>query len=138
MRRLSLQRNICTFAETLLTINLKLFTMSTSLDTQRFSEMIKSKRASKGLRVLASEIGVSASTLSRIEQGNLPDIDTYLRLCDWLEVSTDYFTHSNSSIEDVQNEVIAHLRADKTLPSATSEALIQMINLAYASATKDY
>jgi len=111
--------------------------MSTSLDTQRFSEMIKSKRGSKGLRVLASEIGVSASTLSRIEQGNLPDIDTYLRLCDWLEVSTDYFTNSNSNSDDVQNEVIAHLRADKTLPPLTSEALIQMINLAYASATKE-
>ena len=111
--------------------------MSTSLDTQRFSEMIKSKRGGKGLRMLASEIGVSASTLSRIEQGNLPDIDTYLRLCEWLEVSTDYFTNSNSNTEDIQNEVIAHLRADKTLHPSTSEALIQMINLAYASATKE-
>lgn len=110
--------------------------MSTSLDTKKFSEMIKSKRGNIGLRNLASEIGISASTLSRIEQGNLPDIDTYLRLCEWLEVSTDYFTKSTSS-DDVQNEVIAHLRADKTLPASTSEALIQMINLAYASANKD-
>lgn len=111
--------------------------MSTSLDTQRFSDMIKSKRGNKGLRVLASEIGISASTLSRIEQGNLPDIDTYLKLCEWLEVSTDYFTKSNINIENVQNGVIAHLRADKTLPSATAEALIQMINLAYASTTEN-
>lgn len=111
--------------------------MSTSLDTKKFSEMIKSKRGSKGLRILASEIGVSASTLSRIEQGNLPDIDTYLRLCEWLEVSTEYFTKYNPNIEGVRNEVIAHLRADKTLPPSTSEALIQMINLAYASATKE-
>ena len=111
--------------------------MSSSLDTERFSEMIKSKRGNKGLRVLAQEIGISASTLSRIEQGNVPDIDTYLRLCDWLEVSTDYFTNSNPSINDVQTVVIAHLRADKTLSQSTSEALIQMINLAYASATKE-
>lgn len=111
--------------------------MSNSLDTKRFSEMIKSKRGNKGLRVLASEIGISASTLSRIEQGNIPDIDTYLRLCDWLEVSTDYFTNSNTDTENVQNGIIAHLRADKTLPPSTSEALIQMINLAYASATKE-
>ncbi len=111
--------------------------MNTSLDTQRFSDMIKSKRGNKGLRVLASEIGISASTLSRIEQGNLPDIDTYLKLCEWLEVSTDYFTKSNPNIENVQNGVIAHLRADKTLPPATAEALIQMINLAYASTTEN-
>lgn len=65
--------------------------MSTSLDTQKFSEMVKSKRGKKGLRQLASEIGISASTLSRVEQGNLPDIDTYLKLCEWLEVSSDYF-----------------------------------------------
>lgn len=109
--------------------------MSTSLDTLRLSEMIKSKRGSKGLRTLSSEIGVSASTLSRVEQGNLPDIDTYLRLCEWLGVSSDYFT--NNSVQDVQSEVIAHLRADKSLPSNTSEALIQMINLAYASATRE-
>jgi len=47
--------------------------MSASLDTQKFSEMIKSKRGKIGLRQLATEIGISASTLSRVEQGNLPD-----------------------------------------------------------------
>ncbi|MCD7962588.1 MAG: helix-turn-helix domain-containing protein [Rikenellaceae bacterium] len=107
--------------------------MSASLDTQKFSEMIKSKRGKIGLRQLATEIGISASTLSRVEQGNLPDIDTYIKLCEWLEVSTDYFT-TNTINQDTQNEVVAFLRADKTLPPATSEALIQMIKLAYDSA----
>lgn len=110
--------------------------MSQSLNTTKFSEMVKSKRGSTGLRTLASEIGISASTLSRIEQGNLPDIDTYLRLCSWLNVSSDYFTNSNAK-EDTKSGVIAHLRADKSLPVHTSEALIQMINLAYASAEKE-
>ncbi len=107
-----------------------------SLDTKKFSQMIKSKRGNIGLRALASEIGISASTLSRIEQGNLPDIDTYLRLCDWLEVPSEFFTNSCSNNEGKVG-VIAHLRADKTLPSQTAEALIQMINLAYAAATKE-
>lgn len=106
-----------------------------SLDTQRFSEMIKSKRGSIGLRALATEIGVSASTLSRIEQGNLPDIDTYLKLCDWLEVSPDFFTASELNAENAKFGVIAHLRADKSLPSETAEALIRMINLAYDATT---
>ena len=111
--------------------------MSSSLDTSKFSEMIKSKRGSLGLRVLASEIGVSASTLSRVEQGNLPDIDTYLKLCNWLEVSSDFFTISSVNIDTTKVGVIAHLRADKSLPSDTAEALIQMINLAYDSAKKE-
>lgn len=111
--------------------------MSSSLDTKKFSEMIKSKRGSTGLRALATEIGISASTLSRIEQGNLPDIDTYLRLCNWLEVSSEFFTISNSNEETAKSGVIAHLRADKALPPDTAEALIQMINLAYASVKKE-
>ena len=111
--------------------------MSSSLDTKKFSEMIKSKRANMGLRALSAQIGISASTLSRIEQGNLPDIDTYLRLCDWLDVTSDFFTQISSDENDVKGCVIAHLRADKTLPTDTSEALIQMINLAYASVQKE-
>ena len=111
--------------------------MSSSLDTKKFSEMIKSKRGNIGLRALATEIGISASTLSRIEQGNLPDIDTYLRLCNWLEVSSEFFTTSNSKEETEKYGVIAHLRADKALPPDTAEALIQMINLAYASVKKE-
>lgn len=110
--------------------------MSNSLDTLKFSEMIKSKRGKTGLRQLAAEIGVSASTLSRVEQGNLPDIDTYIKLCEWLEVSTDYFT-TKSAVQDVQSDVVAYLRADKTLPQTTAEALIQMIKLAYASSANE-
>lgn len=109
--------------------------MSSTLDTTKFAEMIKSKRGKTGLRALANDIGISASTLSRIEQGNLPDIDTYLKLCQWLEVSSEYF-NTNAVDTNPQTGVIAHLRADKTLPPNTAEALIQMINLAYASTKK--
>lgn len=111
--------------------------MSKSLNTSKLATMLKSKRGNKGLRTLALEIGgVSAPTLSRIEQGNVPDVETFLKICDWLEVSSDFFTHSSRN-EKPQKQVIAHLRADRTLPTVTSEALIQMINLAYESATKD-
>ncbi len=110
--------------------------MSSTLDTIKFSEMIKSKRGHQGLRALASEIGVSASTLSRIEQGSLPDIETYIKLCNWLGVSPEFFT-VHSEIRDEKNVVIAHLRADTSLPPSTAEALIQMINLAYESAQKE-
>ncbi len=131
------QRNNCIFKETLLTLYQHPI-MNTTLDTEKFSEMIKSKRGSKGLRLLANEISISASTLSRIEQGNLPDIDTYLKLCNWLNVSTEYFVLKKKQ-DELKNhgDVIAHLRADKTLPSTTAEALIQMINLAYESAKKE-
>ena len=49
--------------------------------------VIKSYRIHKeiSLRVLAIEIGISASTLSRIENGNFkPDLVTFKKILDWL------------------------------------------------------
>ncbi len=92
--------------------------------------MVKSKRGKMGLRELAKLIDVSAPTLSRIENGHLPDIDTYMRICKWLEVPTDFFMNAPVQ-ENTQLKVTASLRADKTLPQDTMNALINMINLAY-------
>lgn len=106
-----------------------------SINTSKLSEMLRSKRGDKGLRSIANEIGgVSASTLSRIELGNLPDIDTFFKLCEWLEVKPDFFTNGAEEEKDTKTKIIAHLRADATLPEATSKALIEMIKLAYDSA----
>jgi transcriptional regulator with XRE-family HTH domain len=101
------------------------------LDSDKLSSMIKSKRGKQGLRSAASEIGISAPTLSRIEQGNLPDIDTYVKICEWLKVPTDYFT-GLKPLKKPREIITASLRADKTLPPETAEALINMINLAYS------
>jgi hypothetical protein len=59
-----------------------------------------------------------------------------MKLCKWLDVSPNFFTDNDSTLSNSKSGVIAHLRADKTLPSETAEALIQMINLAYESAQK--
>lgn len=104
-----------------------------SINTDTLSGMIKSKRGNRGLREVAKEIGdISVSTLSRVENGNLPDIDTYIKICNWLGVSAEFFTTAKEEITS-RKKVVASLRADKTLPKKTAEALIQMINLAYAS-----
>ena len=98
--------------------------------------MVKSKRADRGLRAAAHEIGdVSASTLSRIEQGSIPDVNTFLLLCNWLGVPTDTFIINETSQEGVAQteaeKIVAHLRADRVLPKSTAQALIEMIQLAY-------
>jgi len=111
--------------------------MSKQLNIVKLSEMIKSKRGNVGLRTLGAQIGISASTLSRIELGNLPDIDTYIKLCNWLDVSTEFFTITGPKEDNVKSNVIAHLRADKDLPDTTANAIIEMINLAYDAATKE-
>ncbi|TYZ12686.1 helix-turn-helix transcriptional regulator [Hymenobacter lutimineralis] len=118
--------------------------MSVQLDTDKLAAMVKSKRASRGLRAVAHEIGdVSASTLSRIEQGSVPDVNTFLLLCNWLNVPTDTFTiaDENAAVTESatagSDKIVAHLRADRILPKATAQALIEMIQLAYRQVSKE-
>lgn len=110
--------------------------MSNHLNIKKLSEMIKSKRAGRGLRVIAKEIGdITAPTLSRIERGNLPDVDTFIKLCRWLEVSAGFFTDTEKSSKknSTPQLIAAHLRADKNLPKNVTEALITMLNQAYSN-----
>lgn len=115
--------------------------MSAKLETSKLAEMLKKKRGSRGLREVAKEISnkageISPSTLSRVEQGNLPDIESYITICKWLEVPTSFFTEDNNQEYSPQQQILSHLRADKDLPADTSAALVQMINLAYESLGK--
>ncbi|WP_165370487.1 helix-turn-helix domain-containing protein [Hymenobacter persicinus] len=113
--------------------------MSVQLDTDKLAAMVKSKRANRGLRAVAQEIGeVSASTLSRIEQGSVPDVNTFLQLCKWLNVPTDTFTTTDEGATASESDkIVAHLRADRVLPKATAQALIEMIQLAYRQVSQE-
>ena len=116
--------------------------MPSQLAVEQLAALLKAKRGKKGLRETATEIGgVSASTLSRIEQGKMPDLDTFIRICEWLEVSPDKFFNTDAPVEDHRlpvspnmstMEVIeAHLRADRELDPETAEALANMVKAAY-------
>jgi transcriptional regulator with XRE-family HTH domain len=100
------------------------------------ADKLRAKRGNRSLRDVAKEIDVSFSTLNRVEQGRVPDLDTFAKICGWLQVppSTFMISHANAdSAGDVQEKVYAHLRADRTLPTETSESLIKMIKHVYLS-----
>lgn len=108
--------------------------MITSLNSELLAGMIKEKRGKVGLREVAKEIGgVSAATISRIEQGKIPDVDTFIKICKWLGTSTDTFIIKNEVNNQITNKehIVAHLRAEKELEPSTIEMLIKMIDLAY-------
>jgi transcriptional regulator with XRE-family HTH domain len=110
--------------------------MSTLLNTELFSSMVNAKRGGLGLRAAAEEIGnISAATLSRIEQGNVPDVETFIRICHWLNVSSDIFILSEDEPQkreiSTQDVIVAHLRADKTLDPEASKTLVEVINHFY-------
>ncbi len=110
--------------------------MQSTLNTDLLANMLKNKRADKGLRAVATEIGgVSAATLSRIEQGKIPDVATFIKICKWLDEATDTFIVASNSKKakpvSTQQQVVAHLRADRELSKDTVNMLIKMIDMAY-------
>ena len=121
--------------------------MSTEINIRELGALLRAKRGAKGLRAVAQEITdsygpVSSSTLSRVEQGNVPDLDTFVRLCKWLEVSTERLMYGSKASKPVHQQpstadvIKAHLRADRTLDANTSDALMKMIQLVFDAAKK--
>ena len=114
--------------------------MDAEVDIRELAAMVAAKRGKRSLRSVVDEIGdVSISTLSRVEQGNVPDLNTFMLLCRWLGVSADRFrtvAFSGAASENQAERITAHLRADRTLAPETAEALATMIKLAYEAASR--
>ena len=115
--------------------------MAKFLDIPYLAALIKTKRGSRGLREIAQEIGeISPSTLSRIENGKVPDMDTFLRICDWLQVSSEEFIKETQESQENQiatiDRIEGYLRADRELAPETAEALANLMKIAYKAATE--
>lgn len=54
-------------------------------NAKRFGMHVASHRRGFGLslRDAAKELGFSAATLSRVERGEKPEIDTFVKICQW-------------------------------------------------------
>ena len=118
-------------------------TLPPAIDLEKFSAHVRTKRAERGLRAVAEEIGgVSASTLSRIEQGNTPDLPTFVRICSWLGLSPEAFVQPTyglkrkTGVGDIRlpDAIEAQLRQERVLPDATVDAISEMIRVAYRAA----
>lgn len=93
---------------------------------ENLGRKIAEKRGDQGLRTTAKEIGVSSSTLSRIENGHLPDLETFKKICDWLEVNPGDVLGSKAANNEV-NRASVHFKTDKTLEPEIAKALAEMI-----------
>lgn len=116
------------------------------VDTQELGRAVKRRREELklSLRDLAATTSVSASTLSRIENGTgKPDADNIARLTSWLDVPMERIlsghrleTDSTKAVvyypqEPTPEIVEAHLRADKNLTPETASALSELFRVAY-------
>ncbi|HSB96026.1 MAG TPA: helix-turn-helix transcriptional regulator [Spongiibacteraceae bacterium] len=55
-----------------------------SIKIDRLAQRIGERRAGKGIREAAKEVGVSPATLSRVENGKIPDLETFSKICQWI------------------------------------------------------
>lgn len=119
------------------------------LSTVELGRAIKRHREelNLSLRDVADQTGVSASTLSRIENGTgRPDADNIARLSQWLDMPVDRMMkiQSGDTVEPViyypheaMPEIVqAHLRADRKLTPETAEALSELFRVAYQQFSK--
>jgi transcriptional regulator with XRE-family HTH domain len=121
------------------------------INTVELGRAIKRRREELGLslRDVADVTQVSASTLSRIENGTgKPDADNIARLTSWLDMPVDRVMKKRGENEAAVEPVVyypheatpeiveAHLRADKNLSPETAKALSELFRVAYAQFSK--
>jgi len=91
-------------------------------------ERIKQKRGLKGIRETAAKIGISSATLSRVERGYLPDLETFQKICHWVEIDPGEVLGFQSV--RAKPEVRVHFKKESTMSPATAQALSELILLA--------
>ena len=116
------------------------------VNTEELGRAIRRRREELGLslRDVASKTAVSASTLSRIENGTgKPDADNIARLTSWLDVPMERILGGRRSQSEDSEAVVyypeepmpeiveAHLRADRNLTPETASALSELFRVAY-------
>src|SRR6188474_2759188 len=124
----------------------------TLVNTEELGRAIRRKRESLGLslRDVADETTVSASTLSRIENGTgKPDADNIARLTSWLDVPMERILGGQGANSDAEKAVVyfarestpeiveAHLRADRNLTPETASALSELFRVAYTQFSRN-
>lgn len=92
---------------------------------------VKDKRGARKLREVGKEIGISAATLMRVENGRVPDLGTFGKVCKWLDVDPRPLLGIRSKLEVHEEpavyQVSAHLKLDQTPNPKTVNALARMI-----------
>ena len=121
------------------------------VNTEELGRAVRRRREELGLslRDVAGKTSVSASTLSRIENGTgKPDADNIARLTAWLDVPMERILSGRDPEAEESKAVVyypqeptpeiveAHLRADRNLTPDTAAALSELFRVAYTEFSK--
>jgi transcriptional regulator with XRE-family HTH domain len=104
------------------------------LDINELAALVRHKRLGRGLRETAKQIGsISISTISRVERKQIPDIVTFLALCDWLEVPPEKLIKSTNSRRELSSidRIVIALQSDPDLDPEMVRALTFLVEAAF-------
>ena len=93
---------------------------------ERLGRLVADKRGKVGIRATARQIGLSPATLSRVENGRLPDLENFTRICRWLEVDPADLLGFDPQAPSLPVAAV-HFRSRAALSSDTSAALQELI-----------
>jgi transcriptional regulator with XRE-family HTH domain len=97
-------------------------TKGVAMKIEDLGPLVLKRRGGMGVRAAATEIGISPTTLTRIEKGNIPDVGTLKKVCDWLGENATQFN-------GIGNLQIA-FKSKKSVPHSTALSLAALIEKA--------
>lgn len=92
--------------------------------------LVREKRGQQKLRETARDIGIGPATLMRVENGRIPDVTTFGKLCKWLGTDPGTFLGFDGVAQGkgaTTSSISVHFRSDKSPESDTVKALAQMV-----------
>ncbi len=92
---------------------------------ETLGQLISEKRGKQGVRAAAQEIGISPATLSRVENGHLPDLENFQKICRWLGVEMSSI--AGAPITASPGVARVHFKKKPTVKQETAHALAEMI-----------
>lgn len=93
------------------------------------ADRLRQQRLGKGVREVAKEVGVSPATLSRVENGKIPDLETFGKLCSWLGDDPSIYLGLQPAQSGISRAQV-HFKKESAIKPETAQALSEMIMLA--------
>ncbi len=89
-----------------------------------FGRLLTIKRGSRGVRAAAADARVSTATFSRVENGHMPDLQTFAKLCKWLgRDPREFLGIETNDGAQVTPAAVVHFKKKKSVKMEPAAAL---------------
>ena len=106
-----------------------------TISIEQLGQLMLAKRGSRGVRAAAADAGISPATFSRVENGHMTDLETFVKICRWVERDPgEFLGFEKAPGAAPESGAQVHLRKRKTATKETAESLGALILAVQAAA----